>query len=142
MKKDASRVRKALAETFEAIDQNVGVYRPELKIEEIGVVSFVGKGIVRIKGLPNAKSDEIIRFPADNYGIVFNLDPEEVAVIMLDESESIKAGEIARRPGRIMEVPVGEELLGRVVDGMAGHWTKVAAFRPRSDCPSKENLLR
>lgn len=118
MENNASRIREALAETFEAIGQSVGVHRPEPKIEEIGVVSFVGKGIVRIRGLSNAKSDEIIRLPGDNYGIVFNLDPEEVAVIMLDESENIKAGDIARRTGRIMEVPVGEELLGRVVDGM------------------------
>ncbi len=118
MKSDASGIRGILADTFAAIEQNVGVYRPELKTEEIGVVSFVGKGIVRIKGLPNAKSEELIRFSGDNYGIVFNLDPEEVAVIMLSESESIKAKQIAHRTGSIMEVPVGEELLGRVVDGM------------------------
>ncbi|TFH52320.1 MAG: F0F1 ATP synthase subunit alpha, partial [Methanothrix sp.] len=54
MKRDASRMREVLADTFAAIDQNVGVYRPELRVEEIGMVSFVGKGIVRIKGLPNA----------------------------------------------------------------------------------------
>ena len=118
MKRDASEIREVLADTFAAIEQNIGVYRAELKIEEIGMVSFVGKGIVRIKGLPNAKSEEIIRFPGDNYGMVFNLDPEEVAVIMLSESENIKAKQIARRTGSIMEVSVGEELLGRVVDGM------------------------
>ena len=75
MIRDSSGIRGILADTFAAIEQNVGVYRPELKIVEIGVVSFVGKGIVRIKGLPNAKSEELIRFPGDNYGIVFNLDP-------------------------------------------------------------------
>ena len=118
MNRDASGIREVLAKTFAAIDQNVAVYRPELKIEEIGMVSFVGKGVVRIKGLPNAKSEELIRFPGDNYGIVFNLDPEEVSVIMLSENESINAKQIARRTGNIMEVPVGEELLGRIIDGM------------------------
>ncbi len=118
MKRDASGLQEVLADAFTAIDQNVAVYRPELKIEEIGMVSFVGKGVVRIKGLPNAKSEELIRFPGDNYGIVFNLDPEEVAVIMLSRNESIKAKQIARRTGSIMEVPVGEELLGRIIDGM------------------------
>ncbi|MCK9405885.1 MAG: F0F1 ATP synthase subunit alpha [Methanothrix sp.] len=118
MKKDASGIREVLADTFAAIEQNIRVYRPELKIEEIGMVTFVGKGVVRIKGLPNAGSEELIRFPGDNYGMVFNLDPEEVAVIMLSKSENIKAKQIARRTGSIMEVPVGEELLGRVVDCM------------------------
>lgn len=117
MKKDASGIREVLADTFAAIEQNIRVYRPELKIEEIGMVTFVGKGVVRIKGLPNARSEELIRFPGGNYGMVFNLDPEEVAVIMLSESENIKAKQIARRTGSIMEVPVGEELLGRVIDG-------------------------
>ncbi|OPY48874.1 MAG: V-type ATP synthase beta chain [Methanosaeta sp. PtaU1.Bin112] len=118
MIRDESGVRGVLADTFAAIEQDLAVYRPKLKIEEIGVVSFVGKGIVRIKGLPNAKSEELIRFSGDNYGIVFNLDPEEVAVIMLSENKSIKAKQIAHRTGRIMEVPVGEELLGRIIDGM------------------------
>lgn len=117
MKKDASEIREVLADTFAAIEQNIRVYRPELKIEEIGMVTFVGKGVVRIKGLPNARSEELIRFPGGNYGMVFNLDPEEVAVIMLSESENIKAKQIARRTGSIVEVPVGEELLGRVIDG-------------------------
>ena len=118
MIEDHSLIREVLADTFQAIDQNVSVFRPELKIEEIGVVSHVGRGIVRIKGLPNAQSEELISFPEGNYGIVFNLDYDEVAVIMLSESKSIRARQITRRTGRIMEVPVGEELLGRVVDGM------------------------
>ena len=62
------------------------------------------------------KSDELISFPGNKFGIAFNLDPEEVAVIMLDKSEELKAGQEVRRTERVMDVPVGEELLGRVVD--------------------------
>ena len=69
-----------------------------------------------LKGLTHVKSEELIRFPGEKLGIAFNLDPEEVAVIMLDKSEEIKAGQEVRRTGRVMDVPVGEELLGRVVD--------------------------
>lgn len=119
MIEDPSSIREVLADTFEAIEQNAGAFRPELKIEEIGAVSYVGRGIVRIKGLPNAQSEELISFPGEGYGIVFNLDSDEVAVIMLSESKSVKTRQIARRTGRIMDVPVGEELLGRIVDGMA-----------------------
>ena len=118
MIEDHSSIQQVLAETFEAIDQNVSVFRPELKIEEIGVISHVGRGIVRIEGLPNAQSEELISFPGDSYGIIFNLDLDEVAVIMLSESKSIRARQIARRTGRIMDVPVGQELLGRVVDSL------------------------
>lgn len=118
MKRNGSIIREVMADTFEAIDRNASAHRLSLKLEEIGTVFYVGKGVVRVKGLPNAKSEELIRFPADNYGIVFNLDPDEAAIIMLNESKDIKAKQIARRTGRIMEVPVGEEFLGRIVDGM------------------------
>jgi F-type H+-transporting ATPase subunit alpha len=66
--------------------------------------------------LPHVKSEELIRFPGEKFAIAFNLDPEEVAVVMLDKGVEIKAGQEVRRTGRVMDVPVGEELLGRVVD--------------------------
>jgi F-type H+-transporting ATPase subunit alpha len=78
----------------------------------------LGSGIARIEGLPHLRSEELVRFKNDKLGIAFNLDPEEVSVIMLDESRGIKAGEEVWRTGRVMDVPVGEELLGRVVDAM------------------------
>lgn len=108
--------RDSLKGTLSALGRSLEDYRPELKLEEIGTISFVGNGIVRIKGLPHVRAEELIRFPNDELGIAFNLDPEEVSVIMLDQSERIKAGQEVRRTGRVMDVPVGEELLGRVVD--------------------------
>ncbi len=115
---EEKEVRKALGDVFAALSQSRDSYRPQLKFEEIGTISFVGKGIARISGLSHVKSEELISFPDDKLGIAFNLDPEEVAVIMLDESEKIKAGQEVRRTGRVIDVPVGEGLLGRVVDAM------------------------
>jgi len=109
-------LREALTDTLAALSQTLESYKPQLVFEEIGTISFVGNGIARIKGLTHVKSEELIRFPGEKLGIAFNLDPEEVAVIMLDKSEEIKAGLEVRRTGRVMDVPVGEELLGRVVD--------------------------
>ena len=110
------QLREALTDTLSALSQRLESYQPQLMFEEIGKISFIGNGIARIKGLTHVKSEELIRFPGEKLGIAFNLDPEEIAVIMLDNSEEIKAGQEVRRTGRVMDVPVGEELLGRVVD--------------------------
>lgn len=113
---DEKEVQEALSDALTAFGQSLDNYKPQLKVEEIGTISFVGKGVARIRGLPHVKSEELISFPDDKLGMAFNLDPEDVSVIMLDESEKIKAGQEVRRTGRVMDVPVGEGLLGRVID--------------------------
>jgi F-type H+-transporting ATPase subunit alpha len=118
MKGNSQSIRDIIEEVVSAADGSLYIRQPQLKFEEIGVVSFVGKGIARITGLPHVRSEELIRFPGNKLGMAFNLDPDEVAVVMLDRSENINAGQIVRRTGRVMDVPVGEELLGRVVDPM------------------------
>ena len=67
-------------------------------------------------GLPGVKSQELLRFPNDRLGMAFNLDPDTVGVVLLDSSGGIEAGEKVRRTGRVLDVPVGEDLLGRVID--------------------------
>ncbi len=118
IKKGDEAVREALEYAFNVVSLTLERREPELKFEEIGVVSFVGKGIARIRGLPHVRSEEVVVFPGDRLGIAFNLDPEEVAVILLDKSEKVRAGQVVHRTGKGMEVPVGDELLGRVVDVM------------------------
>jgi len=93
-------------------------YKAELKIQEVGTVKFVGQGIARVLGLPGVKSEEGVRFPGNSLGSVFNLDAEEVGIILLDKSEHLKAGCEVRGTGRVLDVPVGKALLGRVVDPM------------------------
>jgi F-type H+-transporting ATPase subunit alpha len=115
-KEENKRLHDAIAGNFAAISQRLEGFQPQLRFEEIGTVSYVGNGIARIKGLSHVKSEELIRFPGEKFAIAFNLDPEEVAVVMLDKGAEIKAGQEVRRTGRVMDVPVGEELLGRVVD--------------------------
>lgn len=107
-----------LDETFEILDQLMEKDRTLIHSREVGKITFTGKGIARITGLTNVKFEELIRFPGNKIGIAFNLDPDEVAVVMLDDSTDIKAGLEVYRTGRVMEVPVGESLLGRVVDPM------------------------
>lgn len=87
-----------------------------LQLREYGVVTFVGEGFVRVNGLPNAGTDELVYFANGIPGLVYNLDENEIGIILLDEEKNIDAGDVVYRAGSIVSVPVGESLLGRVVD--------------------------
>jgi F-type H+-transporting ATPase subunit alpha len=115
---EEKKLQETLNNTINVLNHSLESYKPQLEIEEIGTISFVGEGIARIKGLPHVRSEELISFPDNKLGIAFNLDRDEIAVILLDKIEGIKAGQEVHRTGKVMEVPVGEGLLGRVVDPM------------------------
>ena len=107
-----------LESIFTMLDQILAEQEPVLRQREVGIVNFVGHGIVRVGGLPNVRAEEIVRFPRDVFGLVFNIDRDEIGVILLDQAEHLRAGQEVRRTGRVLDVPVGESLLGRVVDPM------------------------
>ncbi len=112
------QLHEVLDEAFGLLGRVVDAHRLELVPEEVGRVVFVGHGTVRVEGLPGVRSQELVRFPGDRLGIAFNLDPQEVGVILLDKGEGLYAGAEVRRTQRVLDVPVGETLLGRVVDGV------------------------
>lgn len=132
--KEEKELKAVLDDTLAVLDNVSESYRAELKFEEIGRVWSVGEGIARIKGLPHVKSEELISFPGGRLGIAFNLDPEEVAVVLLDE-EDIGAGQEVYRTGRVMDVPVGEALIGRVVDAMGRPLDELGPVRTREKMP-------
>lgn len=105
-----------LDETFDTLDAVLSQQRPELQQREVGIINFIGHGIVRVGGLPNVKSEEVVRFPGDVFGLVFNIDEQEIGVILLTHGHHLRAGSEVRRTGRVLDVPVGEGLIGRVVD--------------------------
>ena len=107
-----------LDDTFTAFRGVLEGYRHELKGREVGTVSYIGQGIARVQGLPGVKSEELVSFSEDVSGMVFNVDPSEVGVILLGESPMLKAGSEVRRTGRVLDVPVGDALIGRFVDAM------------------------
>lgn len=116
--KDDGRAALAaiLDDTFELFDDVMAAHQDELQPLEIGTVTYVGRGIARVNGLPEAQSEELLRFPGHLLGLAFNLDQDEIGVILLDESHELQAGDEVKRTGRVLDVPVGDELLGRVVD--------------------------
>ncbi len=84
--------------------------------EKVGTVEEIGDGIARISGLSDVMASEMIEFSGGKYGVALNLENDTVGAIVLGESESIKEGDIVKSTGRILAVPVGEQLIGRVVD--------------------------
>ncbi|MDH3256632.1 MAG: F0F1 ATP synthase subunit alpha [Nitrospinota bacterium] len=91
-----------------------------IELKETGRVISVGDGIARIYGLENAMSGELLTFPGDLAGMVLNLEEDNIGAVILGFDNDIKEGDEVKRTGRIMEVPIGPELVGRVVDGL-GH---------------------
>jgi len=116
MNDERGRLAAVLDETVGALRQASLEQCAELRMEEYGEVTYVGNGVVRVKGLPGVRAEELVRFPNDLLGMALNLDPEEVGVILLDEGPGLAAGSAVRRTNRVLDVPVGEALLGRVVD--------------------------
>ena len=109
---------QSLLDETVAISQRVlDNHNPQLKIEEVGTITYLGGGIARAVGLPRVQAEELVRFPGNCYGMAYNLDRDEVGIILLDDSENLKAGCEVWRTGRVLDAPVGEELLGRVIDG-------------------------
>ncbi|MFW6123316.1 MAG: alternate F1F0 ATPase, F1 subunit alpha [Thermodesulfobacteriota bacterium] len=107
-----------LSASFTTLDEVRERFRPELRVQEVGEVTFVTQGIARARGLRGVQSEELVRFPGNRLGQVFNLDPEEVGIILLDASEDLQAGSEVRPTGRVLDVPVSRGILGRVVDPM------------------------
>ncbi len=105
-------------EISELIKSQIKGFEKGIDIEEVGTVISVGDGIARIYGLEKAMAGELVEFPGEIYGMVLNLEEDNVGVAIFGKDYAIKEGDTVRRTKRIVEVPVGEELMGRVVDSL------------------------
>lgn len=104
-------------EISEIISKQIRDYEKKLDVSEVGTVLSVGDGIARVYGVENAMAMELLEFPGGILGMVLNLETDNVGVAVLGEVTHIKEGDIVKRTGRIAQVPVGEAVLGRVIDG-------------------------
>ena len=102
--------------TFAAISQVREAFTPELTPREVGTIISVATGIAKVSGLPGVGFDELVTFPGDVLGIAFNVDEDEIGVVLLGEYWHLHAGDEVQRTGRVMDVAVGDGLLGRVID--------------------------
>ena len=106
------------AEISDVIKRQIAEYGREVEVRETGRVLSCGDGIARIYGLDKAAAGELLEFPHNIFGLVLNLEEDNVGAAIFGEAQLISEGDEVRRTGRIAEVPVGDALLGRVVDGL------------------------
>ena len=129
------RVSLKPEEISKLIKDQIRRYDEDLEIDETGTIITVGDGIALIYGLQNAMAGELLRFPGDIYGMVLNLEEEHVGAVLMGDDSNIREGDEVKRTGRIVEVPVGDGMLGRVVNALGqaidgGEPIKSDKFRP------------
>src|SRR5260221_835353 len=105
-------------EISDIIKSQLAGYEAEVNLEEIGRVIEVGDGMARVYGLEKAMAGELLTFPGDVVGMVLNLEQEQVGVVLLGDDRAIKEGDTFKRTNRIAQVPVGEAVVGRVVNAL------------------------
>jgi F-type H+/Na+-transporting ATPase subunit alpha len=111
-------LQEILEETPQLLGRVVSEFQAGLTVREIGTVISVRQGIALVHGLPRVQSEELLRFESGLEAMAYNLDPGQLGVILLGEASELAAGEKVYRTGRVLDAPVGEALLGRVVDGL------------------------
>ncbi len=105
-------------EISSVIKDQIKRYASELEVSEVGTVIQVADGIARVHGLENAMQGELLEFPGDVYGMVMNLEEDNVGAVLLGNQKNISEGDTVKTTGRVVEVPVGDAMLGRVVNAL------------------------
>ena len=105
-------------EISSVIKEQIQKYSAELDVSNIGTVIQVADGIARIHGLEQAMQGELLEFPGEVYGMVLNLEEDNVGAVLLGSQKNINEGDTVKSTGRVVEVPVGDEMLGRVVNAL------------------------
>ena len=105
-------------EISSVIKEQIKRYASQLEVADVGTVIQVADGIARIHGLENAMQGELLEFPGDVYGMVLNLEEDNVGAVLLGSQKNINEGDTVKTTGRVVEVPVGDALLGRVVNAL------------------------
>ena len=105
-------------EISKIIREQIGSFAVDVDVAEVGSIISIGDGIARVHGVDNAMAGEMLEFPHGIFGIALNLEEESVGAVLLGDFTEIKEGDTVKRTGRIISVPIGEELLGRVVNAL------------------------
>ena len=105
-------------EISKLIKEQIKHYENRIAQDDTGTTIMIGDGIARVSGLDKCMANELVQFPNGAYGMALNLEENSVAVVMLGDDEDIKEGDVVRRTGKVVSVPVGESLIGRVVNAL------------------------
>src|SRR5438105_1473155 len=105
-------------EITKLIREQIENYESKIAVDEVGTIISLGDGIARVHGLDKVMAGELLQYPHDVYGIAMNLEEDQVGSVLLGEYTEIKEGDEVKRTGRIMSVPVGDGMIGRVVNAL------------------------
>jgi F-type H+-transporting ATPase subunit alpha len=118
MKMDPESLQTVFDSAFARISQAREAFVPQIRPREVGTVTSIATGIAKVSGLPGVGFEEVLKFPGDMYGIAFNVDEAEIGVVLLGDYWHLHAGDEVERRGHVVDVPVGDGLIGRIVNPM------------------------
>jgi F-type H+-transporting ATPase subunit alpha len=118
MNMDPESLQDVFDRAFAGIGQVREAFTPQLEPREIGTITSIATGIAKVSGLPGVGFEEVLKFPGDVYGIAFNVDADEIGAVLLGDYWRLQAGDEVERRGHVVDVPVGDGLIGRIVDPM------------------------
>jgi len=101
-----------------ALRRNLEGWKPSLQAETVGYVTSIGDGVARVRGLPGAMASELLEFPGGLLGVALNLDEDSIGAVIMGEASHIQEGDPVRQTGRVLSIPVGDAMLGRVIDSL------------------------
>jgi F-type H+/Na+-transporting ATPase subunit alpha len=136
----SSQAGKAINHAFELLEKSREEHSFALSLKETGTITRVSTGIIKVSGLPGAGFEELLQFPNGLFGIAYNLDADEIGVILLGEDALLNVGDEVERTGRVTDIPVGDALIGRVInplgEAMDGHGEIVFSQRMPIERPA------
>ncbi|HEX5550782.1 MAG TPA: alternate F1F0 ATPase, F1 subunit alpha [Nitrospira sp.] len=116
MNKEPESIQNVFDSAFAGIRQGREAFAPQLRPREVGTITSIATGIAKVSGLPGVGFEEVLRFPGDVYGIAFNVDEDEIGVVLLGDYWQLHTGDEVERREHVMDVPVGNGLIGRIVN--------------------------
>src|SRR5450755_2267642 len=116
MNMEPESLQRVFDRAFAGMRQAREAFVPQLTPREVGTITSVATGIAKVSGLPGVGFEEVLRFPGDLYGIAFNVDEDEIGVVLLGDYWQLHAGDEVERRGHVMDVPVGDGLIGRIIN--------------------------
>jgi F-type H+-transporting ATPase subunit alpha len=125
----------AFDDAFDALQAARDACTPQLSPREIGTVKSIATGIAKVTGLPNVGFEEVLKFPNGVYGIAFNVDADEVGAVLLGDYSKLQTGDEVERQGYVVDVPVGEGLIGRIIDPRGTHLDGAGAVHAAGRLP-------
>jgi F-type H+-transporting ATPase subunit alpha len=115
---ESESLQAAFDNAFEGIRQAREAYAPQLLPREVGTITSIATGIAKVSGLPGVGFEEVLKFPGDMYGIAFNVDEDEIGAVLLGDYWQFHAGDEVERRHHVVDVPVGDGLIGRIINPM------------------------